>query len=130
MLVFHVVMVAIFAGATASFVCVVLERRAVGEGIGGRSHCVCGTQIPMYRNIPVVTWLVQRGRAACCGAEIPPWYLTAESLTVVAGVLGAVIGGLAAGSIWVWPGGLGGTAAGVVVIVMWFRRRRPPAHSS
>ena len=125
---FQVVMVAVFAGATASFACVVLERRAVGESIGGRSQCVCGQQIPMYRNIPVVTWVLQRGRAACCGAPIPRWYVQAELLTVVMGVLGAVVAGLAAGWVWVWPGGLIGTAVGIVAVVTWFRSGRSSAH--
>lgn len=128
MLAFQVAMVAIFAGATASFACVVLERRAVGESIGGRSHCVCGEQIPMYRNLPVLTWLLQRGRAACCGAAIPRWYLGAELFTVVVATLTAVIAGLVGGMIWVWTGGLSGTGIGVLAIAIWFHRPRCCSH--
>lgn len=128
--VFHVVMVAVFAGATASFACVLLERRAAGEGIGGRSRCLCGEQIPMYRNVPVVTWVVQRGRAACCGAAIPRWYVGAELLTVVTGVLGAVVATLVVGPAWTWPGGLAGTGAGVVAVGTWFRSRCSINHST
>lgn len=125
---FHVVMVSVFAGATASFACVVLERRSVGEGIGGRSHCVCGTRIPLHRNVPVLTWLLQRGRAACCGAPIPRWYVGAEALTVVTAALGAAVAVGVLGPGWVWPGGLVGTGVGIVAIVTWFRRGRSLGH--
>ena len=39
----------------------------------GRSHCPqCGAQIRAYDNIPVVSWLVLRGRCRACGAAIRP----------------------------------------------------------
>lgn len=106
------VLVALFGGYTASFLCVVLERRAVGLRPDGRSRCVCGTQIPIYRNIPVVTWLLQRGRAHCCHARIPFWYFGAELGVAGAAVacelllplpmfLGGAIGTMA-GGIGVW----------------------------
>src|SRR5271156_1532515 len=35
------------------------------------SHCsACGAPIPWYNNIPIISWLVLRGRAACCGTRI------------------------------------------------------------
>ena len=34
------------------------------------SHCVCGTPIAPRDNIPVVSWLLLRGRARCCNAKI------------------------------------------------------------
>ena len=71
-------LVALFGGYTGSFVCVILERRAAGRAPDGRSTCVCGRQIPMYRNIPIVTWLLQRGKAHCCGSRIPAWYFSAQ----------------------------------------------------
>lgn len=84
-------LLAAFGGYTASFACLVLERRPLGRPVTGRSACVCGTPIPMYRNIPVVTWLVQRGRAACCGSRIPAWYLGAEAGTAVAPVAAVLL---------------------------------------
>lgn len=46
------------------------------------SHCpACGARIPWARNLPVITWLAQRGRAACCGARIPARYVAVEALT-------------------------------------------------
>lgn len=46
------------------------------------SHCpACGARIPWARNLPILTWLVQRGRAACCGVRIPARYVVVEALT-------------------------------------------------
>lgn len=40
----------------------------------------CGHAIPWYRNLPVITWLVQRGRCAWCGFRIPVFYVLVEAL--------------------------------------------------
>lgn len=45
------------------------------------SHCPkCGTPIPWYRNIPVATWLLQRGRCAVCACAIPVRYVLVEAV--------------------------------------------------
>ncbi|HET7122033.1 MAG TPA: prepilin peptidase [Solirubrobacterales bacterium] len=66
-----------------SFVTVVAHRVPRGESIvGPRSRCpACGAQIAAYDNIPVVSWVVLRGRARCCGAAISARYPLTE-LTV------------------------------------------------
>ena len=114
----NLVAVVIFAGFTASFFCVVLERRLVGQLPTGRSHCVCGAPIPMIRNIPVVSWVLQRGKAHCCGARIPSWYVLAEAAFMMAAVVGAVL---------VWPhvlvGGAVAAALSAVVLAVWHRCR-------
>jgi leader peptidase (prepilin peptidase)/N-methyltransferase len=52
-----------------------LNRSVVSPG----SHCAaCGAPIPWYRNIPVLSWLVLRGRAACCGTRIDGRYAVVE----------------------------------------------------
>ncbi|HUC00609.1 MAG TPA: prepilin peptidase [Solirubrobacterales bacterium] len=44
-----------------------------------RSRCpACGAQIAAYDNIPLVSWLVLRARARCCGAPISPRYPLTE----------------------------------------------------
>ncbi|MEM1417504.1 MAG: prepilin peptidase [Myxococcota bacterium] len=49
------------------------------------SHCpACGTPIPAWRNLPILAYLMQRGRAACCGAPMTPRYVAVE---VLGGVL-------------------------------------------
>lgn len=46
------------------------------------SHCpACGARIPGWRNVPIVAYIVQRGRAACCGAKMTPRYAIVELLT-------------------------------------------------
>lgn len=71
----------LFGAATGSFIGVVLDRVPRGESLGGRSRCVCGRQLPAYENVPVFAWLALRGRARCCGARIPGWFLLVEVLT-------------------------------------------------
>jgi leader peptidase (prepilin peptidase)/N-methyltransferase len=38
----------------------------------------CGARIKPYDNIPVLSWLILRGRARCCGARISPRYPVVE----------------------------------------------------
>jgi leader peptidase (prepilin peptidase)/N-methyltransferase len=63
-----------------SFVSVVAHRVPRGESIvGPRSRCpACGAQIAAYDNVPVLSWLLLRGRARCCGAAISPRYPLVE----------------------------------------------------
>ena len=43
------------------------------------SHCPsCGRPIKAYQNIPVLSWLLMRGRARCCGAKVSVRYLLVE----------------------------------------------------
>lgn len=44
-----------------------------------RSHCpACGSPIPWWHNIPILSWLFLRGKAACCGARISVQYPLVE----------------------------------------------------
>jgi leader peptidase (prepilin peptidase)/N-methyltransferase len=63
-----------------SFVTVVAHRVPRGESIvGPRSRCpACGVQIAAYDNVPVVSWVVLRGRARCCGEPISARYPLTE----------------------------------------------------
>jgi leader peptidase (prepilin peptidase)/N-methyltransferase len=43
------------------------------------SHCsACGAPIPWYNNLPILSWLLLRGRAACCGTRIDMRYWMVE----------------------------------------------------
>lgn len=54
-----------------------------------RSQCPhCGEKIPFYLNIPMISWLLLRGKAKCCGGPISWVYPTVEALT---GVLAVVL---------------------------------------
>jgi leader peptidase (prepilin peptidase)/N-methyltransferase len=63
-----------------SFVTVVAYRVPRGESIvGPRSRCPgCGAQIAAYDNVPVLSWVLLRGRARCCGAPIAVRYPLTE----------------------------------------------------
>lgn len=63
-----------------SFTTVVAHRVPRGESIvGPRSRCpACGAQIAAYDNVPVLSWLLLRGRARCCGARISVRYPLTE----------------------------------------------------
>jgi leader peptidase (prepilin peptidase) / N-methyltransferase len=45
------------------------------------STCGCGTAIAWHHNIPILSWILLRGRAACCGARFSPRYPAIELLT-------------------------------------------------
>lgn len=46
------------------------------------SRCpACGVPIKAWQNIPLVSWLAMRGKAACCGVAISPRYPLVELLT-------------------------------------------------
>ena len=69
-----------------SFLTVVAYRVPRGESVvGGRSHCPsCGAQIHARDNVPVISWLLLRGRSRCCGARISPRYpLTELTLAIL-----------------------------------------------
>jgi leader peptidase (prepilin peptidase)/N-methyltransferase len=76
-----VVLIAFVGGLVAgSFVTAVAHRVPRGMSIlGPRSLCpACGTQIAAHDNVPLISWLLLRGRARCCGAQIAPLYPLTE----------------------------------------------------
>ena len=80
--------IAIFAFAfgccVGSFLNVVIYRLPLGLSTSNprRSFCpLCKYQIPMWHNIPIISWLVLRGKCANCKAPISPRYLFVELLT-------------------------------------------------
>jgi leader peptidase (prepilin peptidase)/N-methyltransferase len=69
--------------AVGSFLNVVIYRVPRKESIvAPRSACPdCGTQISGRDNIPVVSWLLLRGRCRSCGLRISPRYPLVEAST-------------------------------------------------
>jgi len=73
-----------------SFLNVCIWRLPLGESVAtAPSHCPkCGTPIRWFDNIPIVSWLVLRGRCRSCREPISPRYVIVETLT---GVLFALL---------------------------------------
>jgi leader peptidase (prepilin peptidase) / N-methyltransferase len=72
----------ILGAAVGSFLNVVAHRVPLRESLGGRSRCPsCRAAIRPYDNLPVVSWLVLRGRCRSCGEPISPRYPVVELLT-------------------------------------------------
>jgi leader peptidase (prepilin peptidase) / N-methyltransferase len=91
-----VVLAGVFGAVVGSFLNVVIHRLPLGESlVHPRSRCPsCGTQIAGYDNIPIVSWLVLRGRCRHCQAPISPRYPAVELLTAVAFAAVVLVGGL------------------------------------
>jgi len=76
-----VAIIAFLAGlAVGSFATAVAYRLPRGMPFAlERSQCpACGAQIGARDNVPVLSWLLLRGRARCCGAPISPCYPLTE----------------------------------------------------
>ena len=73
-----------------SFLNVVIHRVPRGQSVvRPPSHCPnCGRPIRAWQNIPVVSWLLLRGKASCCGARISPRYVLVE---LAAGLMAVAI---------------------------------------
>jgi leader peptidase (prepilin peptidase) / N-methyltransferase len=89
----EVVVSGLFGAVIGSFLNVVAHRVPLGESlVSPGSHCPhCGAPVKPYDNVPVVSWLVLRGRCRSCGAPISPRYPLVELATalVFAGVVAA-----------------------------------------
>lgn len=75
-----------------SFLNVCVHRLPKGESVvSPGSRCACGEPIPGWLNIPLLGWLLLRGRARCCGAPISLRYPLLE-----------LAGGLSLAAAWAW----------------------------
>jgi leader peptidase (prepilin peptidase) / N-methyltransferase len=89
---------ALFFLAIGSFTCVVIDRLPVflgepneygdlwdtrpwAEVLGGRSRCSsCGIDVRPVDNIPILSWLLLRGRCRGCDETIPAYHPVVEAL--------------------------------------------------
>src|SRR5215470_13282687 len=78
-----IVVVFVFGAIVGSFLNVCIVRIPKGDSIvDPPSRCpACKTAIRFYDNIPLISYLVLRGRCRSCGARISPRYLFVELLT-------------------------------------------------
>ncbi len=92
-------LIAVFAGligaVVGSFVNVVVYRVPRKESVvSPPSHCPnCGAGIRSRDNVPVVGWLLLRGKCRDCGEPISPRYPLVEAATAIALVLVALLFG-------------------------------------
>jgi leader peptidase (prepilin peptidase)/N-methyltransferase len=78
---FFIAWMAYFGGAVGSFLNVVAYRLPRGMSLNGRSKCpFCNTQILARHNVPVLGWLILRGRCDACRLPISPRYPLVELL--------------------------------------------------
>jgi leader peptidase (prepilin peptidase)/N-methyltransferase len=78
------VFVGLFGACVGSFLNVCIHRMPKGESIvTPASRCACGQPIPAWFNLPVIGWLMLRGRARCCGGEISLRYPLVELITAL-----------------------------------------------
>src|ERR1700741_3290060 len=60
-------------------VCIYRWPRGLSVAAPKRSFCPrCKKPIPAFDNIPVLSWLLLRGRCRCCRCEIPVSYFLVE----------------------------------------------------
>ncbi len=83
---------AIFGLLAGSYLGVLADRLPAGEAtVAGRSHCdACGATLRWFELLPVISWLLQRGRCRRCHAGVP------VTSTVIELVTAGLFAGLAA----------------------------------
>ena len=82
----EIVVAGLFGAVIGSFLNVVAHRVPRGESLlHPGSHCpACDAPVKPYDNVPVVSWLLLRGRCRNCGTRISPRYPLVELATAVA----------------------------------------------
>jgi leader peptidase (prepilin peptidase) / N-methyltransferase len=82
----EIVVAGLFGAVIGSFLNVVVHRVPRGESLlSPGSRCpACDAPVKPYDNVPVLSWLVLRGRCRNCGTRISPRYPLVELATAVA----------------------------------------------
>jgi leader peptidase (prepilin peptidase) / N-methyltransferase len=107
-----------------SFLNVVIYRVPLGQSVvRPRSHCTgCGTQLAELDNVPLVSWVLLRGRCRTCEQPISARYPLVEALTaLVFGLIGWHIG-----LVWALPAFLYLGAVGIALAAIDIDTQRLP----
>ena len=83
---FWSVVMFVFGSMVGSFLNVVIYRMPRNESlVTPGSHCpACNAAIPWKRNLPLLSWLLLRGKCYSCKAPISPRYVLVELITGLA----------------------------------------------
>ncbi len=82
----------LFGLIIGSFLNCFIWRLHTGEGVGGRSYCPkCRKQIAWHDNIPVISYLILKGKCRGCGQTISWQYPIVELATGVLFVISLII---------------------------------------
>jgi len=83
--IFWIIFIFTFGACIGSFLNVVIYRMPRGESIVfPASHCTrCGKAIKGYDNIPLISWLILRGKCRFCKTSISPRYFIIELATAL-----------------------------------------------
>lgn len=79
----------------------------------------CGKPISPWRNLPIITWCLQRGKGACCGERIPVSVVVVEAAGAAIGLLCGLLGGMMAIAIF-------GCLVFLASLAAWFYFKRRP----
>ncbi len=83
----HIITAGIFGASIGSFLNVVAHRSIQGKSwrhLNDRSACEnCGHVLRAIELIPIISWLIQRGRCRHCGAKISVRYIMVELLCAI-----------------------------------------------
>lgn len=72
----------VLGSAVGSFLNVLIDRLSHNQPITGRSHCdSCKRTLTWYELVPIISYVIQAGRARCCQKTLSPWYPIVEVLT-------------------------------------------------
>jgi len=95
-------LIAVLGAALGSFFNVVIDRVPRGKSIvNPPSHCTeCGKQLPAWQNIPIYSYLAQKGRCKNCGAKIHWHHLVVELVTPLLFLILALLFGVENLAFW------------------------------
>jgi len=84
-------MIAVLGACVGSFLNVLIFRiPRKEEFVRTPSHCMeCGRRLQWFELIPVVSWLLQKGRCRGCGSRLSPQYPVVEAANALAWLLTA-----------------------------------------
>jgi len=85
---FFIISTFVLGTIIGSFLNVVIYRHNTGKGFGGRSACMsCAKTLGWCELIPIISFLIQKGRCLKCRNKISPQYPIVEFLTGIVFVL-------------------------------------------